>query len=94
MGAWIEILLTERTVKYHIKSLPLWERGLKYQFWHGKHSKACVAPLVGAWIEIRYMYFMLIIVFVAPLVGAWIEIGNVNKLVANGKSRSPCGSVD
>ena len=28
VGAWIEILLTERTVKYHM-SLPLWERGLK-----------------------------------------------------------------
>ena len=34
-----------------------------------------VAPLAGAWIEIRmYMSDGLMNIFVAPLAGAWIEI--------------------
>ena len=33
-----------------------------------------VAPLVGAWIEIRTSDIMLRVYDVAPLVGAWIEI--------------------
>ena len=55
-------------------SLPLWERGLK------SYSLRCcghildVAPLVGAWIEIKLMHRSKPIAFVAPLVGAWIEI--------------------
>ena len=35
---------------------------------------ACVAPLVGAWIEIDGTSEKLKIGEVAPLVGAWIEI--------------------
>ena len=33
-----------------------------------------VAPLVGAWIEIKILPFLFAFTFVAPLVGAWIEI--------------------
>ena len=33
-----------------------------------------VAPLVGAWIEIKYVVLNSALVYVAPLVGAWIEI--------------------
>ena len=33
-----------------------------------------VAPLVGAWIEIRFFLSMDFAFAVAPLVGAWIEI--------------------
>ena len=37
----------------------------------------CVAPLVGAWIEILTIEMNLTIEeYVAPLVGAWIEIYN------------------
>ena len=33
-----------------------------------------VAPLVGAWIEIRKIIVAIYFFIVAPLVGAWIEI--------------------
>ena len=33
-----------------------------------------VAPLVGAWIEIKRICYGLHKIIVAPLVGAWIEI--------------------
>ncbi len=33
-----------------------------------------VAPLAGAWIEIGFVLFGLIVTTVAPLAGAWIEI--------------------
>ena len=52
VGAWIEIatILKSRTAR--CRSLPLWERGLKYME-TSKHSTShVVAPLVGAWIEI------------------------------------------
>ena len=32
-----------------------------------------VAPLVGAWIETRYLLQNVFALMVAPLVGAWIE---------------------
>ena len=36
--------------------------------------KDVVAPLVGAWIEIRGVVKITVVYNVAPLVGAWIEI--------------------
>ena len=36
-----------------------------------------VAPLVGAWIEILHLTFILSTIDVAPLVGAWIEISKL-----------------
>ena len=35
-----------------------------------------VAPLVGAWIEIKGIHCIDIFPFAAPLVGAWIEISS------------------
>ena len=75
-------------------SLPLWERGLKYHI-HGTGSElVLVAPLVGAWIEIRIRQRLNRIKGVAPLVGAWIEILFLGLYRAIRTSRSPCGSVD
>ena len=53
-----------------------------------------VAPLAGAWIEIRVHLQYPAFVEVAPLAGAWIEIQG---FYIDGKvdgSRSPRGSVD
>ena len=57
-------------------SLPSWERGLKYHSGLPRQysTAAYVAPLVGAWIEIKYFVTVAFIRLVAPLVGAWIEI--------------------
>ena len=45
-----------------------------------RHIVLGVAPLVGAWIEIRNMYDIHDIHDVAPLVGAWIEIAYANRI--------------
>ena len=56
-------------------SLPLWERGLKYNWRRNIQTLPEVAPLVGAWIEIAMATSLSYCAFpVAPLVGAWIEI--------------------
>ena len=57
-------------------------------------TPAAVAPLVGAWIEIRRPSSLFLLVRVAPLVGAWIEMVVVNRKGKQVYSRSPCGSVD
>ena len=57
-----------------IASLPSWERGLKSEKMQVYTYCVCVAPLVGAWIEIYDKLSDGIIELVAPLVGAWIEI--------------------
>ena len=53
----------------------------------------CVAPLVGAWIEIINSYKQIASPTVAPLVGAWIEIEDLFP-VYDTYGRSPRGSVD
>ena len=55
-------------------SLPSWERGLKSACDVAFTVSSAVAPLVGAWIEIRSNRLAMIGNSVAPLVGAWIEI--------------------
>ena len=55
-------------------SLPSWERGLKSTIGQSSKLILVVAPLVGAWIEIRAPVGCVVAVRVAPLVGAWIEI--------------------
>ena len=93
MGAWIEI--NERTELCHkALSLPLWERGLKSIQIRAKAKNSAVAPLVGAWIEIRVSTSGVWIVRVAPLVGAWIEILDEDGGAEAITGRSPCGSVD
>ncbi len=54
MGAWIEIGVEALMEPRKYRSLPLWERGLK--FCRFKVAVGCnpVAPLVGAWIEIAF----------------------------------------
>ena len=39
-------------------SLPLWERGLKYHLSRNNRKDYKVAPLVGAWIEILWLYVL------------------------------------
>ena len=55
-------------------SLPLWERGLKYSILVLHRLPVHVAPLVGAWIEMKIVCSAQYRKVVAPLVGAWIEI--------------------
>ena len=56
------------------ESLPLWERGLKCPCLGMRSRPLCVAPFVGAWIEIEAIDQSIFLSFVAPFVGAWIEI--------------------
>ena len=51
MGAWIEIY-PFRSRCDPVKSLPSWERGLKFELLSPCQNPRLVAPLVGAWIEI------------------------------------------
>ena len=57
-----------------IPSLPLWERGLKFENMKSKDFESSVAPPVGAWIEIEMRLGIYHDLTVAPPVGAWIEI--------------------
>ena len=57
-------------------------------------QESCVAPLVGAWIEIFVLKDESIVGGVAPLVGAWIEIQLHSTGSLQAVSRSPRGSVD
>ena len=61
------------------RSLLLWERGLKFKSGLITLEYYSVAPLVGAWIEIKGVQSCALRV-VAPLVGAWIEIGRKGSL--------------
>ena len=73
VGAWIEIIHFLLNTQDSM-SLPLWERGLKFQHFVKLFPRNAVAPLVGAWIEIAEAAQYAIDNIVAPLVGAWIEI--------------------
>ena len=53
-----------------------------------------VAPLAGAWIEIKSGLLGLSFRVVAPLAGAWIEITGFAECSRCPSCRSPCGSVD
>ena len=53
-----------------------------------------VAPLVGAWIEIKKQSEVDKQIAVAPLVGAWIEIADLTYLYTLNPCRSSCRSVD
>ena len=57
-------------------SLPSRERGLKYFLSLQQFIVVPVAPLAGAWIEIRRTDGHKSCGVVAPLAGAWIEIVN------------------
>ena len=55
-------------------SLPMRERGLKYDYGEPGGSSARVAPHAGAWIEITLSHLKSANDSVAPHAGAWIEI--------------------
>ena len=67
-------LKTQGEFQIKLRSLPSWERGLKFLRKNVKDERVVVAPLVGAWIEICQVLQHLCRFIVAPLVGAWIEI--------------------
>ena len=75
-------------------SLPSWERGLKFRKATVPTLLSSVAPLVGAWIEIRDFIYYSVPRRVAPLVGAWIEIDDDEDDEEEEAGRSPRGSVD
>ena len=52
VGAWIEIGCSEEPC-HADRSLPSWERGLKFPVKLGYAINKNVAPFVGAWIEIH-----------------------------------------
>ena len=52
VGAWIEIFGEMPFVCFECKSLPSWERGLKFINGNSYVLWGTVAPFVGAWIEI------------------------------------------
>ena len=75
-------------------SLPSWERGLKSVQPRSILLAVIVAPLVGAWIEIKSLNTSNNVIRVAPLVGAWIEIVYSLFVGIYDRRRSPRGSVD
>ena len=77
MGAWIEIPIIFINIDI-IPSLPMWERGLKYQDMGQSELQQGVAPYVGAWIEIKGGKDRQKNRSVAPYVGAWIEIFDIS----------------
>ena len=54
----------------------------------------CVAPFVGAWIEIVYGGIVTDDEEVAPFVGAWIEIVKIKMTARRIRGRSVRRSVD
>ena len=57
-------------------------------------TRASVAPLAGAWIEMFPRALLWESALVAPLAGAWIEIVIVSQIRLTAQRRSPRGSVD
>ena len=76
------------------RSLPSWERGLKFCNATMAAIGKLVAPLVGARIEISVSRFFCAWICVAPLVGARIEISAAGFHSAQRTRRSPRGSED
>ena len=58
-------------------SLPSRERGLKLNSESSRYRPTNVAPLAGAWIEIKNNHTGTDSAAVAPLAGAWIEIAQI-----------------
>ncbi len=58
-------------------------------------DERCVAPHMGAWIEIKLITKVWLKPVVAPHMGAWIEIDlNILSSASNAMSRTPHGCVD
>ena len=77
-----------------MRSLPLWECGLKSFCLDYKKKVRRSLPLWECGLKLLYAHKDKLVCKVTPLVGVWIEIGT-NVVINNGKvSHSPCGSVD
>ena len=87
-------MILKQVPHLNIKSLPSWERGLKFDELEEYEPHKKVAPFVGAWIEIQSDYYLQEKTYVAPFVGAWIEIDDLPLLDTYTASRSLRGSVD
>ena len=87
-------MVAPSATSYIISSLPLRERGLKFNWGDITYSYNEVAPLAGAWIEMPGHGGEKVSCLVAPLAGAWIEIFVSQLKKWRIQSRSPCGSVD
>ena len=57
-----------------MRSLPLWECGLKYFVGSLIGVRCQVTPLAGVWIEIAALLKKTLKALVTPLAGVWIEI--------------------
>ena len=86
MGAWIEIACTV-ILSPSPSSRPSWARGLKSEGLIETVPDWTVAPLMGAWIEMRAIHTDGRNWIVAPLMGAWIEISDNFKLSKSCLSR-------
>ena len=93
VGAWIEISKGMSASEW-IKSLPSWERGLKYQIHINASVQLRSLPSWERGLKSRGSNRGLTCLRVAPLVGAWIEISDVRLRTPASGSRSPRGSVD
>ena len=87
-------MVAPSATSYIISSLPLRERGLKFNWGDITYSYNEVAPLAGAWIEMPGHGGEKVSCLVAPLAGAWIEIQVLLPAGLSALRRSPCGSVD
>ena len=75
------------------KSLPVRERGLKFNQLKKVPEAVAVAPCAGAWVEITESVAPSALLPVAPCAGAWVEMTKVCAPEAKLLRRSLCGSV-
>ena len=77
-----------------MKSLPMWERGLKHNLINAELIVKTSLPMWERGLKPFLEELSLTDSQVAPHVGAWIETSLRLLPARSGHSRSPCGSVD
>ena len=93
VGAWIEIN-KYFSIRFWLTSLPLWERGLKYEEEERMKKLFMSLPLWERGLKCKQTQRKIHWYYVASLVGAWIEISSISILNTIASRRFPCGSVD
>ncbi len=78
----------------YIRSLPVWECGLKFLCLFFRLFPGIVTPRVGVWIEIYVIGYKGYGFKVTPCVGVWIEIITPINFPTLAFCHSLCGSVD